>query len=53
MLVIGELGVVRTPRRRFSAGAIVAAGAGSVRTPDSGTTGGCSGAARSFTFALA
>jgi hypothetical protein len=49
--VRGALGVVRTPRRRFRAGAVVDAGA--TRVVAVVTTGGCSGAATAFTFALA
>lgn len=46
----GALGVVRTPRRRFTAGAVVGAGVAGVALV---TTGGCRGAATMSTVAIA
>jgi len=50
VVVRGAVEVVRTPRRRFRAGAGVGAVA---RVLAAVTTGGCSGAVTSFTFARA
>jgi len=51
VLVIAGFGVVRTPRRRFRAGAGV--GAGVARVDALVRTGGWSGAVTSLTFARA
>jgi len=51
VVVRGAVEVVRTPRRRFRAGAGV--GAGVARVLAAVMTGGCSGAVTSFTFARA